>query len=257
MDGCLMEVCEVTKVYGTAIQTKVLKGINLAFQKGEFASLIGYSGSGKTTLLNILGALDRPTAGTVKFNGTDLTAMNDAALSYFRNRNLGFVFQSHLLLPEFNVLENVLMPTWINQAQSDPKSQNRAKELLELVGLKDHIYKKTTAISGGQQQRVAIARALVNNPTMILADEPTGNLDSETTEKIYALLRDINREMSTAFLVVTHNDHIAAKSDRVIEMRDGQIIKDYNTKDKDSDTVWSDLAPKYCKFCGNHVSPLQ
>jgi len=245
----MLETKGITKVYGTLIKTKALKGIDLTFQAGEFASIIGYSGSGKTTLLNILGALDRPTDGSVWFDGTEVTAMKDDALATFRNRNIGFIFQFHHLLPEFSALENVLIPTWIKSHSGSHKMESRAKELLELVGLGDRINNKATDLSGGQQQRVAIARSLINEPAMILADEPTGNLDSETTEQVYELMREINARLNTAFIIVTHNDHLAAKSDRIVEMKDGEILKDYFTGERSEDEVWQDVAPKYCRHC--------
>ena len=245
----LLETKSITKIYGTIIKTKALNKIDLTFKAGEFASIIGYSGSGKTTLLNILGALDRPTDGSVWFEGTEVTAMKDDALATFRNRNIGFIFQFHHLLPEFSALENVLIPTWIKSHSSSRKMEGRAKELLELVGLKDRMNNKATDLSGGQQQRVAIARSLINEPAMILADEPTGNLDSETTEQVYELMREINARLNTAFINVTHNDHLAAKSDRIVEMKDGEILKDYFTGERSEDEVWQDVAPKYCRLC--------
>ncbi len=257
MEPCLLQACGVTKVYGTTVQTRALKGIDLAVRAGEFASLIGYSGSGKTTLLNILGALDRPTEGIIRFQGRDLTSMSRDELANFRNTNLGFIFQFHHLLPEFTVLENVLMPTWIREGKSTGKLQKRALELLDQVGLADVSRKKATELSGGQQQRVAIARSLINEPAMILADEPTGNLDSETTEQVYSLLRKINSETRTAFLVVTHNDHIAAKSDRVIEMKDGLVTRDRQTSGRTEEEVWQDVAPRYCKHCEKGTSALR
>lgn len=249
MEHCLLEACAITKVYGREIQTKVLKGIDLSIDQGEFISLIGYSGSGKTTFLNILGALDQPTEGKLFFDNQEVTAMDDQALALFRNQKLGFIFQFHHLLPEFTVLENVLIPSWIMEGRTHDKRKARAKELLDLVGLKDHMSKKATQISGGQQQRVAIARALINDPKLVLADEPTGNLDSESTEQVYALLRDINRTLQSAFLVVTHNDHIAAKSDRIIVLKDGLILSDERVVGLGSDAVWEKVAPRYCKHC--------
>lgn len=249
MDHCLLEACGITKVYGREVQTKVLKGIDLAIAPGEFISLIGYSGSGKTTFLNILGALDQPTEGKLFFEDQEVTAMGDQDLALFRNQKLGFIFQFHHLLPEFSVLENVLIPTWILKGKTHDKKKERAKELLDLVGLKDQINKNATQISGGQQQRVAIARALINDPKLILADEPTGNLDSESTEQVYGLLREINRNLQSAFLVVTHNDHIAAKSDRIIVLKDGHILSDNRIVGQGSEEVWEKVAPRYCKNC--------
>lgn len=256
MNNYLLESRGITKVYGTLVKFKALKGIDLAFKKGEFASLIGYSGSGKTTLLNILGALDQPTEGKLFFGGKDVTEMKEDELALFRNQNLGFIFQFHLLLPEFSVLENVLIPTWIKDKKSGFRKKDRAEDLLDLVGLKEQINKKAGELSGGQQQRVAIARSLINEPAMILADEPTGNLDSETTEIVYSLMRDIHKELKTGFLIVTHNDHIAAKSDRIIEMKDGFITRDYLSSEKSESELWESVAPPYCKMCGKKDSEL-
>ena len=248
MSNCLLRACEVRKTYGTTIKTEVLKGIDFSLRKGEFASLIGYSGSGKTTLLNILGALDQPTSGEVQFQGQYLSKMSEEELAFFRNSNIGFIFQFHHLLPDFSVLENVLVPTWIQNKQADQRKKKRAIELLELVGLKERISNNAMDISGGQQQRVAIARALINEPAMILADEPTGNLDTDATEQIYGLLSELNSELETTFLIVTHNEHIAERSDRVIEISDGLITKDYLTNGKNTDEIWNDLAPCACKI---------
>lgn len=257
MNKCLMEACNIEKEYGTVVKTKALKGVTLGFAPGEFASLIGFSGSGKTTLLNILGALDVPSAGKLYFDGQEVTAMGEQELARFRNRNLGFIFQFHHLLPEFTVMENILIPTWISSGRTGREREKRAEELLDLVGLKGLSGRMATELSGGQQQRVAIARSLINEPMMVLADEPTGNLDSETTEAVYSLMRDINRQLNTAFLVVTHNDHIAAKSDRVIQMKDGLVIRDYLTAGKTDDENWMEVAPPYCKLCQDKDSVLR
>jgi lipoprotein-releasing system ATP-binding protein len=253
MENILLEARELTMEYGTLVKTQALKGVSITIRAGEFASIVGYSGSGKTTLLNIMGTLDRPTSGTLKLLGEDVTSMGDKQLAKFRNLNLGFIFQFHHLLPEFTALENVLMPTWIKSRNGSLKMAGRAKELLEIVGLSDRMNNKATALSGGQQQRVAIARALINEPQLILADEPTGNLDSEATEQVYELMRDINSRLHTAFVVVTHNDHIAAKSDRIIEMKDGLITRDYLASSMNEDAVWEEVAPKYCKLCNKYL----
>lgn len=249
MDNIVMEARNVRKVYGTTIKTEVLHGINFSITSGEFASIIGYSGSGKSTLLNILGALDSPTSGDIFFRGKEYGQMSQDTLADFRNQNMGFIFQFHHLLPEFTALENVLIPTWIRMGNSSSKFTKRAKELLDLVGLKEFINNKSTNLSGGQQQRVAIARALINDPTILLGDEPTGNLDSDTTDQVYGLFRNINKELGTTLLIVTHNDHIASKSDRVIELKDGNVSRDYSNLVLTEDEAFSQVAPIYCKVC--------
>lgn len=247
MDDKLLKTENLVKIYGTKIQTKVLHGINLDIDYKEFVSIIGPSGSGKTTLLNILGTLDNASSGKILFRGKDLTLMNDKELAEFRNINLGFIFQFHHLLPEFTALENVMIPTWIKYKSPTSKLMDRAKELLEIVGLKERMNNKSTDLSGGQQQRVAIARSLINNPSLVLADEPTGNLDTESTDQVYELLRTINKDMGTTFIVVTHDRHLASKSDRVIEMIDGNIDKDYLTASK-GENLWECLAPEHCIY---------
>ncbi len=232
----------------------MLHGLDFAVKGKEFTSIIGYSGSGKSTLLNILGALDRPTEGDIIFDGTPFGKMDQDELARFRNRNLGFIFQFHHLLPEFTAMENVLMPLWIAEGNTSGKKKKRAIELLELVGLGDFINQKSTKLSGGQQQRVAIARALINDPAIILGDEPTGNLDSETTDQVYGLFRTINRELGTTLMIVTHNDHIAAKSDRVIELTDGRITRDYMNTELVDTEAFSRVAPVYCRYCNRDVS---
>lgn len=230
MGKIILEARNIREEYGTTVKTEILHGINFSLTEGEFVSIIGYSGSGKSTLLNILGALDTPTSGEILFKGQEYGKMTEDQLAEFRNQNMGFIFQFHHLLPEFTAIENVLIPTWIKMGKASKKHLNRAKELLELVGLKEYIHHKSTDLSGGQQQRVAIARALINDPAILLGDEPTGNLDTETTEQVYQLFREINKELGTTVLIVTHNDEIAEKSDRVIEMMDGNINRDYRNE---------------------------
>jgi len=244
----LLEAKEIKKVYGQVVKTIALKSVNLQIQKNEFITLIGPSGCGKTTLANILGALDQPTSGTIYYKGSPLAKMKANQLAEFRNQHIGFIFQFHFLLKEFTALENVLIPTWIKHQLAPAKKVKRAKELLELVGLKDRMYNRGNNLSGGQQQRVAIARSLINEPDLILADEPTGNLDSVNTDQVFGLLKKINQETGTTFLIISHERHIAAKSNRIVEMLDGEVIKDFPNQGEE-DKQWLSLAPDYCKLC--------
>ena len=243
----LLEAKEIKKIYGQAFKTIALKNVNLQIQKNEFIALIGPSGCGKTTLANILGALDQPTSGTIYYQGSPLAKMKDNQLAEFRNQHIGFIFQFHFLLKEFTALENVLIPTWIKHQLAPVKKVKRAKELLELVGLKEKMHNRANKLSGGQQQRVAIARSLINEPDLILADEPTGNLDSVNTDQVFGLLKKINQEMGTTFLIISHERHIAAKSNRIVEMLDGEVIKDFPNQGEE-DKQWLSLAPEYCKL---------
>jgi len=219
----------LVKEYGITYKVKALDDVSITLYEGEFSSLIGTSGCGKSTLLNMLGALDKPTTGKLFFKGNEFSNMNERELANFRNKNVGFIFQSHNILPEFTAIENVMLPSWIESGKADKRKEKRAIELLETVGLKDKIKNLGNNLSGGQQQRVSIARSLINNPNIVLADEPTGNLDSESTDQVYELLRKINNDFGISFLIVTHDRNIAEKSDRVIEMKDGRIINDYLT----------------------------
>ena len=222
----ILELKNINKIYGTTVKTQVLTDINLSFEKGSFNSIIGQSGSGKSTLLNIIGTLDKPTSGEVIINGINTAKMSKNNLSELRNKSIGFVFQFHYLLPEFTALENVLMPYRIGNGNVTKEVIEKAKEYMSLVGLEKVINNNATKMSGGQQQRTAIARALLNNPDIILADEPTGNLDSNSTETIYNLLRDINEKFNTTFVIITHDRRIAEKADRIIEVTDGKINMD-------------------------------
>ncbi|HET6785140.1 MAG TPA: ABC transporter ATP-binding protein [Erysipelotrichaceae bacterium] len=222
----IVQLKNITKVYGDKIKTQVLFGLNLDIEKGSFNSIIGQSGSGKSTLLNILGTLDVPTDGEIIINGVNTKSMNRNQLAKLRNEALGFIFQFHYLLPEFTALENVLMPYRILGKKIDESVLNRANELIDLVGLTKVKNNLATQMSGGQQQRTAIARSLMNNPSIILADEPTGNLDSDTTAQIYDLMRTINKKYNTTFIIITHDQHVAERTDRIIEIKDGRIILD-------------------------------
>lgn len=216
----------LNKIYGKEIKTQVLYDINLEIEENSFNSIIGASGSGKSTLLNIIGTLDRPTTGEVIINGIPTDKMNKNTLAVLRNETIGFIFQFHYLLPEFTALENVLMPYRIKNGKVTPEILERATELMDMMGLSNVKNNMSTNMSGGQQQRTAIARALINNPKIILADEPTGNLDSQSTEVIYDIMREINRKFNTTFIIITHDKRIADKTDRIIEIQDGRIHLD-------------------------------
>ena len=216
----------INKIYGSEIKTQVLYDINLDIQAQSFSSIIGASGSGKSTLLNIISTLDRPTSGSVVINGIQTTKMTKADLARLRNETIGFVFQFHYLLPEFTALENVLMPARIRDGKVTKDTLDRARELLKLMGIEKVASNNAGKMSGGQQQRTSIARSLINNPRIILADEPTGNLDSESTEVVYDIMRDINERYKTTFLIITHDRRIAQKADRIIEIKDGRIHLD-------------------------------
>lgn len=209
---------------GTPVEAEVLHGIDLCLARGEFVALIGPSGSGKSTLLHIIGLLERPSRGTIHINGREIGQLEEAELTELRGRYLGFVFQFHHLLPEFTALENVMMPTLIGRGHYDQAMRQRARWLLDRVGLANALDKKPSALSGGMQQRVAIARALAMNPPLVLADEPTGNLDTHSADDILQLLRDFNRDEGTAFLIVTHDPGLAGRCDRRIELVDGQVV---------------------------------
>ncbi|HAS72859.1 MAG TPA: lipoprotein-releasing system ATP-binding protein LolD [Clostridiales bacterium UBA8960] len=224
----IIRLDKVSKIYGSQIKTQVLFDLDLQIKARSFNGIIGASGSGKSTLLNIVGTLDKPTRGNVIINGTETSQMNKNQLARLRNETIGFIFQFHYLLPEFTAFENVLMPHFIKGQKVDKIMNKRAHELMDLVGLSKVKNNLAGNMSGGQQQRTAIARALINNPRIILADEPTGNLDSETTEVIYELLRDINKQFETTFIIITHDRRIAEKTDRIIEIKDGRIYNDFS-----------------------------
>lgn len=202
----------------------VLKGINLSISKGELIAIVGASGAGKSTLLHILGLLDHPTKGTVTFNGQDLFQLSESARADFRNRRIGFVFQFHHLLPEFTALENACMPALI-QRRNPEEVRAEAISILREVGLEARLHHKPGEMSGGEQQRVAVARALLQKPDLVLADEPTGNLDTHTGDALFSLMRELNKARGTTFVIVTHNDKLSAQSDRIVYMQDGQIVR--------------------------------
>lgn len=201
----------------------VLKGISLDIARGEMLAIVGASGAGKSTLLHVIGTLDRPTSGTVLFEGQDLFRLSDQEQAEFRNRRIGFVFQFHHLLPEFTALENTYLPALI-QKRPTAQVQADATALLKDVGLGDRLHHKPGELSGGEQQRVAVARALMQRPDLVMADEPTGNLDTHTGEALFALMRELNRSRGTTFVIVTHNEKLSAQANRIIHMEDGRII---------------------------------
>jgi lipoprotein-releasing system ATP-binding protein len=221
--SALVEVTSLTKSFGTkAGKVEVLRGIDLRVTAGETIALVGASGAGKSTLLHILGTLDRPSSGKVLFGGEDVFRRSDSALAAFRNRAIGFVFQFHHLLPEFSALENAMMPALIG-GMKRPAAEALAAELLRDVGLSHRLTHRPGELSGGEQQRVAIARALVLSPQLLLADEPTGNLDMKTSDEVHDLLADIHREKGVTLMIVTHNERLAAGMGRIIRMVDGRI----------------------------------
>lgn len=221
--GKILELKNIDKVYGDKVKNQVLFDVNLDFEESSFNSIIGQSGSGKSTLMNIIGTLDTPTSGQVLVNGQDTSKMNKNELAVLRNETIGFIFQFHHLLPEFSVLENVLMPYRIMHNKVTQEAIDRAEYLIDMVGLSKVKNNGSTEISGGQQQRAAIARSLINKPKLILGDEPTGNLDSDTTKIIFDLLKDINKELNTTFILITHDQKVAQETDRVIEIQDGHV----------------------------------
>jgi lipoprotein-releasing system ATP-binding protein len=223
--GDLLDVAGITKTYGSgSAAQQVLKGIDLRLAPGSLVALQGRSGSGKSTLLSILGTLMQPTAGRYTMLGQDLLRADEHDLTAFRNRHIGFVFQFHHLLPELTARENVMFPAAVHAGRETGKARRRAGELLERVGLEDRMDFRATALSGGQKQRVAIARALMNTPELVLADEPTGNLDRESADQVMALLAEINDEDHTTFLISTHDEKVAEQCSEMIHLDDGRIV---------------------------------
>ncbi len=222
----VIKLTHIDKFYYNGVATQVLFDINLEIKEKTFASIIGPSGSGKSTLMNIIGTLDKPTNGEVSINGKRTDQLSKSELVKVRNQTIGFVFQFHYLLPEFTALENVLMPYNISKQKITREIKTRAIDLMDTIGIAEIKDNLAPNMSGGQQQRTAIARALMNNPRIILADEPTGNLDTDSTNKIYNLFREINEKFGTTILTITHDRKIAEMTDRVIEIRDGRIVLD-------------------------------
>lgn len=221
----LLQVEDLRKTYliGTPLEAKVLKGIDFEVPRGEFVAIVGQSGSGKSTLLNILGALDQPTSGLVSIDGVDISSLDPRGLALLRNEKIGFVFQFHHLLNEFTCLENALMPIVIRRGRATAKEKERVTALMARVGLSGVVSKRANQISGGQQQRVAIIRALANQPALILADEPTGNLDSVSSKEVFAMMREMTVEHGVTFMMVTHDERLAVQADRIFHIDDGRV----------------------------------
>ena len=215
----MLEAKNIHKKYS---DVEVLKGVDIKISKGEIVSIIGASGAGKSTLLHILGTLDKPDSGSISLNNIEVEKLSGKSLAKFRNDHIGFVFQFHHLLPEFSALENVCIPGWVG-GKNKSITENRAKELLDYLGLNKKFENKPGQLSGGEQQRVAVARALVNSPSIVLADEPTGNLDSANANDLHQLFINLRAEFNQTFLIVTHNQDLAKRSDRILQMKDGRI----------------------------------
>ena len=216
----MLKATQIIKNYG---ELQVLKGVDIEIQKGEIVSIIGASGAGKSTLLHILGTLDKADSGEIMLNGERADKLSGKSLAAFRNKNIGFIFQFHHLLPEFTAVENVCIPGWIG-GKNKSATEKRAKELLEKLGLSHRLNNKPGQLSGGEQQRVAVARALINNPAIIMADEPTGNLDSANANELHQLFINLRNEFQQTFLIVTHNEELAKMSDRILQMKDGRMV---------------------------------
>lgn len=218
----ILQTRELTKVYGRGeTEVHALDGVNLSVEKGEFLAVVGTSGSGKSTLLHMLGGLDKPTAGSVMVDGNELSEMTDDELTIFRRRNIGFVFQNYNLVPMMNVQENILLPVGLDGKEADPAYTD---EIIKILGLSDKLRRLPNKLSGGQQQRVAIARALAAKPAILLADEPTGNLDSKTSQDVLGLLKVTSQRFHQTMVIITHNEEIAQMADRIVRIEDGQIV---------------------------------
>ena len=241
----MIDIKGITKSFGSL---QVLKGIDLHINKGEVVSIVGPSGAGKTTLLQIMGTLDRPDHGSITIDGTDVNSLSQKKLSDFRNKHIGFVFQFHQLLPEFTALENIMIPAFI-AGKGNKEARERAMQLLEFMGLGERANHKPAQLSGGEKQRVAVARALVNNPSVIMADEPSGSLDSKNKTELHQLFFDLRDKFGQTFVIVTHDEHLASITDRTIHLKDGQIldqsdILSINQSEQNNDTISPDASDK-------------
>lgn len=235
----MIDIKNITKSFGSL---QVLKGINLHINKGEVVSIVGPSGAGKTTLLQIIGTLDSPDSGDITIDGIDVRKLNQKKLADFRNKHIGFVFQFHQLLPEFTAIENIMIPAFI-AGMSKSEAKKRAMELLDFMGLADRAKHKPNELSGGEKQRVAVARALVNNPSVILADEPSGSLDSQNKAELHQLFFDLRDKMGQTFVIVTHDETLASITDRTIRMEDGRLAQEPQPQDEASEDLSSQNTP--------------
>ncbi len=235
----MIDIKNITKSFGSL---QVLKGIDLHINKGEVVSIVGPSGAGKTTLLQIIGTLDSPDSGDITIDGIDVRKLNQKKLADFRNKHIGFVFQFHQLLPEFTAIENIMIPAFI-AGMSKSEAKKRAMELLDFMGLADRAKHKPNELSGGEKQRVAVARALVNNPSVILADEPSGSLDSQNKAELHQLFFDLRDKMGQTFVIVTHDETLASITDRTIRMEDGRLAQEPQTQDAPSEDLSSQNTP--------------
>ena len=233
----MIEIKGIKKSYGNL---EVLKGIDLKINKGEVVSIVGPSGAGKTTLLHIIGTLDNADAGSVVIDGIDISTLNKKKLAEFRNRHIGFVFQFHQLLPEFTAIENIMIPAFIG-GTSKKEARKKAEELLQFMGLTERANHKPKELSGGEKQRVAVARALINRPSVILADEPSGSLDTKNKEELHQLFFDLRDKFGQTFVIVTHDEQLATVTDRTIKMRDGQLETDNITNENENNTTKEDI----------------
>ena len=235
----MIDIKNITKSFGSL---QVLKGINLHINKGEVVSIVGPSGAGKTTLLQIIGTLDSPDSGDITIDGIDVRRLNQKKLADFRNKHIGFVFQFHQLLPEFTAIENIMIPAFI-AGMSKSEAKKRAMELLDFMGLAERAKHKPNELSGGEKQRVAVARALVNNPSVILADEPSGSLDSQNKAELHQLFFDLRDKMGQTFVIVTHDETLASITDRTIRMEDGRLAQEPQPQDAPSEDLSSQNTP--------------